>query len=47
MAFGALQRCRECISDARGEEGRHMAKVEVFTSFDCDHDEDLRNLLVG
>jgi len=24
-----------------------MAKVRVFTSFDFDHDEDLRNLLVG
>ena len=24
-----------------------MAKARVFTSFDFDHDEDLRNLLVG
>lgn len=24
-----------------------MAEVRVFTSFDYDHDEDLRNLLVG
>lgn len=24
-----------------------MAKTRVFTSFDFDHDEDLRNLLVG
>lgn len=24
-----------------------MAKIRVFTSFDFDHDEDLRNLLVG
>ena len=24
-----------------------MAKKRVFTSFDFDHDEDLRNLLVG
>jgi len=24
-----------------------MAKTKVFTSFDFDHDEDLRNLLVG
>ena len=24
-----------------------MAKSRVFTSFDCDHDEDLRNLLIG
>jgi antiphage defense system Thoeris ThsB-like protein len=26
---------------------RSMAKTKVFTSFDFDHDEDLRNLLVG
>ena len=27
--------------------GKKMAKARVFTSFDFDHDEDLRNLLVG
>ncbi|MBY3531304.1 hypothetical protein HFN72_36320 [Rhizobium laguerreae] len=27
--------------------GRKVAKTRIFTSFDFDHDEDLRNLLIG
>ncbi|MBY2950750.1 hypothetical protein HF205_28375 [Rhizobium leguminosarum] len=27
--------------------GREVAKTRIFTSFDFDHDEDLRNLLIG
>ena len=34
------------IEQAVGREDR-MAKARVFTSFDFDHDENLRNLLVG
>jgi hypothetical protein len=38
---------RRLEATAKGVKEDRMAKARVFTGFDFDHDEDLRNLLVG